>query len=92
MHLRPGTKLDGYEILGPLGAGGMGEVYRALDPALKREIAVKVLPSFGFREIPIGCIALSRKRRRPLNHPNILTIYRVGVFEGAPSSLGIATR
>jgi eukaryotic-like serine/threonine-protein kinase len=47
MPLTAGTKLDGYEILGLLGAGGMGEVYRARDPVLKREVAIKVLPSGG---------------------------------------------
>jgi len=41
-----GTNLDGYEILASLGAGGMGRVYRARDPALKREVAIKVVPSF----------------------------------------------
>jgi serine/threonine protein kinase len=45
MPLSVGTQLDGYEILGLLGAGGMGEVYRAFDPLLKREVAIKVLPS-----------------------------------------------
>ena len=50
MPLAPGTKLDSYEILALFGAGGMGEVYRARDPALKREVAIKVLPSFVSRD------------------------------------------
>ena len=46
MSFAPGSKLDNYEIIGLLGAGGMGEVYRAYDPTLKREVAIKVLPAF----------------------------------------------
>lgn len=64
MTLTTGTKLDGYEILGPLGAGGMGEVYCARDSVLKRDVAIKVLPSF-FLEIPTGFDALSRRLKRP---------------------------
>jgi serine/threonine protein kinase len=51
MPLAAGTRLDAYEILGLLGAGGMGEVYRARDPTLKREVAVKILPSFVSRDL-----------------------------------------
>ena len=46
MVLAAGTKLDSYEVLGLLGAGGMGEVYRVRDSVLKREVAIKVLPAF----------------------------------------------
>ena len=79
MALTPGSKLGPYEIIAPLGAGGMGEVYRALDTRLGREVAIKILPA-----------ALSTDRDRlhrfeqearsasALNHPNIITIYELG--------------
>jgi serine/threonine protein kinase len=50
MALTPGAKLGPYEIIAPLGAGGMGEVYRARDPQLGREVAIKILPSFLSRD------------------------------------------
>ena len=85
MPLATGTKLDGYEVLGLLGAGGMGEVYRARDSALRREVAIKVLPSF----VSLDPDRLRRFEQEAqaaaaLNHPNILAIHRFGLFEGSP--------
>src|SRR5262249_9227705 len=77
--LPSGTRLGAYEILAPLGAGGMGEVYRARDPRLGREVAVKVLPS----DLASDASRMRRfERATPsasaLNHPNIVTIYDIG--------------
>jgi serine/threonine protein kinase len=85
MPLAQGTKLDSYEVLGLLGAGGMGEVYRARDPALKREVAIKVLPSFVSRDADrLHRFEQEAQAAASLNHPNILAVYQFGVFEGAP--------
>ncbi len=85
MPLAHGTKLDSYEVLGLLGAGGMGEVYRARDPALKREVAIKVLPSFVSRDPDrLHRFEQEAQAAAALNHPNILAVYQFGVFEGAP--------
>ena len=83
MSLPAGTTLGPYEILGPLGAGGMGEVYRARDTRLNRRIAIKILPS--------GLVDDRDRLRRfeqeaqaasALNHPNILTIHDIGLEAG----------
>jgi len=80
-----GTKLGPYEILEKIGAGGMGEVYRARDTRLGRDVAVKVLPE--------GLTADANRLKRfeqearsagMLNHPNILVIYDIGTHDGAP--------
>src|ERR1700735_1591520 len=85
MSLSAGTQLDGYEILGLLGSGGMGEVYRALDPVLKREVAIKVLPSSVAQNLErLRRFELEAQATAALDHPNILSIYRFGIFEGAP--------
>ena len=85
MPLSVGTKLDGYEILGLLGAGGMGEVYRAFDPLLKREVAIKVLPSSVAHDFDrLRRFELEAQATAALDHPNILPIYRFGVFQGSP--------
>ena len=84
MSLTAGTRLGVYEILGPVGAGGMGEVYRAHDARLDREVAVKVLP--GEVSSPERMKRFEREARTAgaLNHPNVLTVYDVGSHNGAP--------
>jgi len=83
--LSPGTKLADYEVKSLLGSGGMGEVYRARDARLGRDVAIKVLPS--------ALSADSERLRRfeqearaaaTLNHPNILAVFQMGTYEGAP--------
>ena len=78
MHLSPGTRPGPYEILSPLGAGGMGEVYRAKDTKLKREVALKVLPE-AFARDPERMARFQREAEvlATLNHPNIAAIYRL---------------
>jgi Tol biopolymer transport system component len=85
MALAPGTRLDTYEILGLLGAGGMGEVYRARDRVLKREVAIKVLPAY-FSQDPDRLRRFEQEAQAAaaLNHPNILAIFQFGTFEGSP--------
>jgi eukaryotic-like serine/threonine-protein kinase len=85
MRLTPGTQLDSYEIVGPLGSGGMGEVYRARDSILKREVAIKVLPSFVSRDPDrLRRFEQEAQAAAALNHPNILGVYQLGTFQGAP--------
>lgn len=81
--LNSGTKLGPYEIQCPLGAGGMGEVYRALDTRLARTVAVKILPSH-LSDNPEARQRFEREARTisSLNHPNICTLYDVGHQEG----------
>jgi Tol biopolymer transport system component/serine/threonine protein kinase len=78
MSLAPGTRLGPYEILSPLGAGGMGEVYRANDPRLRRDIAIKVLPS-DLSSDPDRLSRFEKEARAAsaLNHPNIVTIHEI---------------
>ena len=79
MNLTPGTRLGPYEILGAIGAGGMGEVYRARDTKLDRDVAIKVLPP----HLADSTSALLRFEREAkavaaLAHPNILSIFDFG--------------
>ncbi len=83
MPLAPGTRLGNYQVLAPLGAGGMGEVYRARDSRLGREIAIKVLPSDVDRDA--GRLARLEREARvvaSLNHPNIVTLYSIEDADG----------
>ncbi|HKB71649.1 MAG TPA: protein kinase [Thermoanaerobaculia bacterium] len=83
MSLAAGTKLGPYEILSPLGAGGMGEVYRARDTRLGREVAVKVLAA-GTTDSAERTLRFEREARAAsaLNHPNIVTIHDIGEEKG----------
>lgn len=78
MPLTPGSHLGTYEILPPLGAGGMGEVYRARDLRFGRQIALKVLPA-EFAANPDRLVRFEREARTVagLNHPNIVTLFSV---------------
>src|ERR1700683_5039782 len=78
MALTAGTRLGPYEILAPIGAGGMGEVYRAKDTKLDREVAIKVLPA-ALAEDPERLARFEREAKvlASLNHPNIAQIYGV---------------
>src|SRR5215467_5859556 len=79
MTLSAGTKLGSYEIQAPLGAGGMGEVYKARDTKLDRDVAIKVLPSSLARD-PAALARFEREAKAvaALSHPNILAVHDFG--------------
>src|SRR5262245_12672554 len=83
MSLASGSKLGPYEIVGLLGAGGMGEVYRAHDPRLGRNVAIKILPA-GFTADQERLWRFEREARAvaSLNHPHICTVHDIGEHEG----------
>jgi len=83
--LTTGTRLGAYEIVSLVGAGGMGEVYRARDPRLRRDVAIKVLP----RGVATDADRLRRFEQEAqaagqLNHPNILVVHDLGTTDGSP--------
>ena len=85
MPLAPGSRLDSYEIIAPLGAGGMGEVYRARDATLKRDVAIKVLPEYWSRDPErLRRFEQEAQATAALNHPNIVSIFHVGQYDGSP--------
>ncbi|MFL6227625.1 MAG: protein kinase domain-containing protein [Pyrinomonadaceae bacterium] len=82
MTITPGTRLGRYEIIAPLGEGGMGEVYRARDTQLGREVALKVLPAAVARDADrLRRFEVEAQSTSELNHPNILTIFDVGTTD-----------
>ena len=85
MTLTSGTKLGPYEVVAPAGAGGMGEVYRARDTRLNREVAIKVLPAVFMRN-PERLRRFQQEAQAvaALNHPNILAIHDFDEHEGSP--------
>ena len=77
--LRPEDEISHYRIVGPLGAGGMGEVYLAQDRTLERSVALKILPPDLVRsEERVRRFVLEAKSASSLSHPNIVTIYEIG--------------
>ncbi len=82
MALGSGTRLGSYEILSSLGSGGMGEVYRAKDPKLEREIAIKVLPPEMASTERLSRFEREAKAVAALNHPNIVTVHSVEESDG----------
>ena len=88
MTFSQGDRLGRYEVLGSIGAGGMGEVWRARDPALDREVAIKVLPA----EVPDSADRRKRFEREAratagLDHPNLLTVHGVEVVADQGSTI-----
>src|SRR5450759_924627 len=85
MTIAPGSRLGPYEVVAPLGAGGMGEVYRAKDPRLGRDVAINVLPaSFSTDADRLHRFEQEARAAGLLNHPNITAVYDIGTHDGAP--------
>ena len=84
-QVQPGTRLGPYEVIAPIGAGGMGEVYRARDVRLDRDVAIKVLPA-EFASDPDRLWRFEQEAHAvaALDHPNILALYDVGTYNSAP--------
>jgi serine/threonine protein kinase len=86
MSLAAGTRVGVYEIVSKLGAGGMGEVYRARDTRLGRDVAIKILPStFAAERDRLARFEREARTLAAVNHPNIATIYGVEDSGGAPA-------
>ena len=84
MALEAGSRLGPYEVVGLLGSGGMGEVYRARDPRLEREVAIKVLPGEVADRTHLRRFEQEARAAGALNHPNVLAVHDVGTRPGRP--------
>src|SRR6202171_3748827 len=84
MSPSPGERLGPYEILAPIGKGGMGEVYRARDPRLNRDVAIKVLPQAFATDASRERFHREARAASALNHPNICAVHDVGEAAGHP--------
>ncbi|MEO8217007.1 MAG: protein kinase [Acidobacteriota bacterium] len=85
MQLSSGSRIGSYEIVAPIGAGGMGEVWRARDPRLGRDVAIKILPpSVVSHPDRLARFTDEARAAGTLNHPNLVTIHEFGTHEGAP--------
>lgn len=82
--LVPGTRVGQYEILNPLGTGGMGDVYRALDNRLDRLVALKLIRNSAMQGDPSSQVLKEARAACALNHPHICTVYEIGELEGIP--------
>src|SRR5262249_25171200 len=82
MTIKPGTRLDDYEIEALIGSGGMGEVYRARDVRLKRAVAIKVLPQFLSNDPDrLRRFEQEAQAAAALNHPNLLAMFQLGTYQ-----------
>ena len=85
VSIKPGTRLEDYDIQKLIGAGGMGEVYRARDTRLARDVAIKVLPSFlKYHPDRLRRFEQEAQAAAALSHPNILAVYQMGSYQGSP--------
>ena len=83
VSIPPGTRLGPYEVLSPIGAGGMGEVYRARDDRLGRDVAIKVLPAdLAANEERLRRFEKEARSASALSHPNIVTVFDIGTTDG----------
>ena len=85
--ISPNSTIAQYSIVSKLGEGGMGEVWRARDPRLGRDVAIKILPAdFASHTDRLNRFEQEARATSALNHPNILTVYDIGEHQGSPMS------